>query len=351
MKAALLTDHALEALELVDRDTPRPAAGEVLVRVETVGVNQLDRNVIAGHGPGAAAKLPRVLGIDPAGVIVDAGEGVDPARIGQAVVVKPNIPCGDCPRCAAGREADCPAQTVVGVHRDGGAAEYVSVPARNAVDRRGISAEIATAAVHSVPIVLNALETAGLVAGERVLVIGAAGTLGGVATQLVVALGGELVAASRSPIDLPPGASGTPGGRAVQAADPAALAAALSSLAPFDVVLDVGGHGPSFAAGIDVLGWGGRAVTCAASVDPRLELDQRAFYLGRKHLIGVASADFAQVDRALALVRAGLVTPAIAARHPLIDIVRAYREAAPAPGKVVVDVASERETTREAGTA
>ncbi|MGX5695210.1 alcohol dehydrogenase catalytic domain-containing protein [Agromyces soli] len=333
MKAALLTDHALEALDVLELDVPRPAAGEVLVRVETVGVNQLDRNVIAGHGPGAAAKLPRVLGIDPAGTVVAVGEGVDAARVGEAVVVKPNIPCGHCPRCAAGREADCPAQTVVGVHRDGGAAQFVTVPARNAMDRRGIPAAVATAAVHSVPIVLNALETAGLVAGERVLVIGAAGTLGGVATQLVVALGGELVAASRSSVALPPGAQG------VRAADPTALAAALAPHAPFDVVLDVGGHGPGFAAGIAALGWGGRAVTCAASVDPRLEIDQRDFYLRRKRLIGVASADFAQVDRALALVRAGLVTPTIAARHPLDEIVRAYRETAAAPGKVLIEVA------------
>ncbi len=333
MKAALLTGHALEALAVVDVARPEPQAGEVLVRVETVGVNQLDRNVIAGHGPGAAARLPRVLGIDPAGTIVAVGAGVDPARIGTEVVVKPNIPCGRCARCAAFREADCPNQTVVGVHRDGGAAEFVAVPDANAVDRSGISAVMATAAVHTVPIVLNAFETAGVVAGERVLVTGGGGTLGGVAAQIALALGTHPVVATRS--RLQPAA----GVNAIQAADPAELERQLAGHEAFDVVVDVGGHGPTFAAGIAALGWGGRAVTCAASADPQLVIDQRAFYLQRKRLFGVASADFAQVRRALDLVRGGLVVPAIAERYPLADIARGYLGTPRSAGKVVIDVA------------
>lgn len=333
MRAARLTDHTLDALAVVEIADAVAAPGEVLVRVETVGINQLDRNVIAGHGPGAAAKLPRVLGLDPAGVVVAVGAGVDAARIGEHVVVKPNIACGSCAQCTSGREADCPRQTVLGVHRDGGAAELVAVPERNAFDRTGITAADATAAVHSVPIVLNAFETAEVAAGDRVLVTGAGGTLGRVAVQLATAIGAEVVAASRGPLE----ASGRV--TAVRAEDAAELASLLEAHGAFDVVVDVGGHGPTFGAGIAALGWGGRAVFCAASVDPRLELDLRDFYLRRKRLIGVASADYAQVRRALALVRGGLVRPPIAARHPLDRIVSAYREAAPAAGKVVIDVA------------
>jgi D-arabinose 1-dehydrogenase-like Zn-dependent alcohol dehydrogenase len=337
VRAAVLTSHGLDGVLIADRDEPRPAAGELAVRVETVGVNQLDLNVIAGHGPGAAAKLPRVLGLDPAGTVVSVGEGVDPARVGERVVVKPNISCGSCPRCIAGREADCPAQSVVGVHRDGGAAEVVIVPARNAFDRGALAADVATAAVHSVPIVLNAIETAGVTAGDRVLVTGAGGTLGRAAVQLAVHFGGEVVAASRSALETPVG------GRAVRASDAASLAVALTTAFPdrrgFDVVVDVSGHGPTLGAGIAALGWDGRAVFCAASVDPRLELDLRDFYLQRKRLVGVASADYAQVRRALDLVRAGVVVPAIADRYPLHEIARAYREfPGSTPGKVIIDV-------------
>ncbi|UOQ87712.1 alcohol dehydrogenase catalytic domain-containing protein [Agromyces endophyticus] len=342
MRAAVLSAHGLDGLAAVDRAEPRPGPGEVLVRVDTVGVNQLDLNVIAGVGPGVAAKLPRVLGIDPAGEIVAAGDDVDAARIGEAVVVKPNIACGECPACARGREADCPAQTVVGVHREGGAAELVAVPARNAFARGGLSADVATAAVHSVPIVLNAIETAGVVAGERVLVTGAGGTLGRAATALAAHFGAEVVAASRGGlVDAPTGV------RTVQAADPTELRAALTEIeaddatrhAGFDVVIDVSGHGPTLAAGIAALGWGGRAVFCAASVDPRVELDARDFYLRRKRLIGVASADYAQVRRALDLVAAGVAVPVVGSRHPLADVRDAYRGFADSPpGKVIIDV-------------
>lgn len=165
MRAAVLSSHDLDGLTVAEVDVPAPGADEVLVRVDTVGVNQLDLNVIAGIGPGAQAQLPRILGIDPAGEIIAVGAGVDQRRIGQTVVVKPNIACGACARCQAGDEADCPKQTVVGVHRDGGAAEFVVVPARNAIDRHGLDAAQATAVVHSASIVINAVRTVALSAG------------------------------------------------------------------------------------------------------------------------------------------------------------------------------------------
>ncbi len=114
MRAAVLSRHDLDGLTLQETAEPTPGEGEVLVRVDTVGVNQLDLNVIAGIGPGAQAQLPRILGIDPAGEIVAVGAGVDRRRIGQAVVVKPNIACGTCAHCLAGDEANCPKQTVIG---------------------------------------------------------------------------------------------------------------------------------------------------------------------------------------------------------------------------------------------
>ncbi|WP_022888890.1 alcohol dehydrogenase catalytic domain-containing protein [Agromyces italicus] len=338
MRAAVLSSHGLDGISVIERDEPRPAPGEVLVRVETVGVNQLDLNVIAGRGPGTAARLPRVLGLDPAGIVVALGDGVDPARLDEAVVVKPNIACGACAACAQEREADCPAQTVVGVHRDGGAAEIVAVPAKNAIARGGIPAEIATAAVHSVPIVLNAFETARVAEGDRVLVTGAGGTLGRAATALAAHFGAEVVAASRSVIaasELPEGVVG------IAATDAAALRAQLSERHPggFDVVIDVSGHGPTLGAGVAALAWNGRAVFCAAVSDRTLELDTLDFYLRRKRLIGVASADYAQVRRALDLVAAGAVTPRIGARYPLDEIGRAYRGfAGSPPGKVIIDV-------------
>ncbi|MFE6734581.1 alcohol dehydrogenase catalytic domain-containing protein [Microbacterium sp. NPDC057650] len=334
MRAAVLSGHDLRELVVRDIPDPQPGPGEVAVRVETVGVNQLDLNVIAGVGPGARARLPRVLGIDPAGSIVAVGAGVDAARIGEAVVVKPNIPCGTCPACTADHEEDCPKQTVVGVHRDGGAAEVVIVPARSAFDRRGLDAAQASAVVHSAAIVLNAAEAVGLSSSDRVLVMGAGGTLGRAATAIALHRGAEVVAASRRPLQQIGGET------TVTAPDAAALETALTrTAAGFDVLLDVTGNAPTLGIGIAALGWGGRAVFCSASVSSDLRIDARDFYLRRKVLRGAASAGYRHVAEALDLAAAGVVPELVGERHPLSEIVHAYA-AFPLKknGKVIIDV-------------
>lgn len=333
MRAAVLSRHDLDGLTVEDTAAPVPGAGEVLVRVDTVGVNQLDVNVIAGIGPGAQARLPRILGLDPAGEIVAVGTGVPMSRLGGRIVVKPNIPCGACPRCLAGEEADCPAQTVIGVHRDGGAAEFVVVPTRNAIDRRGLDAAEATAVVHSASIVVNAVRAVALAADERVLITGAGGTLGRAAVAIASARGARVVASSRRAL------LSIRDEQIITAADAAALASALDAVEGFDVVIDVSGHAPTLAAGVAALRWGGRAVFCSASVDSELHIDARDFYLRRKQLIGVASARYDDVAEALDLAAAGALPSLVGARYPLDDIGRAYQEfPRKGDGKVVVDV-------------
>ena len=333
MRAAVLTAHELDGLAVREHPQPEPAAGEVLIRVDTVGVNQLDLNVIGGTGPGRAAALPRALGIDPAGTIVAVGEGVGDARLGEAVVVKPNIPCGSCRWCQAGDEADCPSQTVLGVHRDGGAAQFVTAPASNTFARGPLDAETATAVVHSVPIVLNAIEKVGLVADERVLVTGAGGALGRAAVAVASHMGAIVTAASRRPFTHPVA-------EAFIEPDAVRLADRLAAeKAEFDVIIDVSGHAPTLAAGIGALAWAGRAVLCSASIDATLTVDARSFYLGRHTLRGVGSASFRDVRRALQLANEGVTPPLIGARYELDDIAEAYRSYPLAEGgKVIVHV-------------
>lgn len=335
MRAARLWGRSLDELVITDVEVPMPSEGQVLIAVETVAVNQLDLNVIAGVGPGAAAALPRTLGLDPAGVITAVGPGVDPARIGERVVVKPNIPCGDCAPCLAAREADCPRQTVIGVHRDGGAAEYVVVPSVSAFERGTLAADVATAAVHSVPIVLNAMDAAAVDASDLVLVTGASGTLGRAAVELALGLGARVIAASRSALEVPEGV------HAASYADPSDIPARIAALevGQPSVVIDASGHGAVTAAAVATLGWKGRAAFCSASVEALIPLDGRDFYLRRKSLVGVASADYEQVRRALRLVAEGIVRPVIGPHFPLAQIADAYRAfAAGAPGKVIIDV-------------
>ncbi|WP_159618667.1 alcohol dehydrogenase catalytic domain-containing protein [Ruania rhizosphaerae] len=331
MRAAVMTD---DGVRVGDVAAPAPAAGEVLLRVETVGVNQLDLNVIAGAGPGAAARLPRTLGLDPAGTVAAVGAGVDANLIGSEVVAKPNIPCGHCRWCGEHRESECPAQEVLGVHRDGGACEAVAVPLSVVFPRHGLPAATATAAVHSVPIVLNAFDAADVRVGERVLVTGAGGVLGRVALDIGRHLGTSVTAASRHPVpDLPAGV------REIVTGPTSDLAGAVTPSDRFDVVIDTSGSAALLAQAVALLGWCGRAVFCAASVDADLHVDAHAFYLQRRRLVGVASATFDQVTRGLELVRQGAVHVPIAQRFPLDDIHSAYAAfAAPRHGKVIIDV-------------
>lgn len=338
MLAALLTAHGLERLAVSPVPLPVLRAGEVLVEVEALGVNQLDLNVIAGIGPGASAALPRIPGIDPVGVIHAVGHGVDAAQIGEPVVVKPNIPCGSCDFCNRGSEARCPRQTVIGVHRDGGAAEYVAVPAASAIPRGELDAALAVGMLHSLPIVLQALRAAGDVhTGQTVVISGATGVLGDVAAQYARHRGARVVAVSRRPAPAP----ALEGVESI-VADSSEIVARVRELAPdgVDLALDTTGSADVASALLGVLGWGATLSVCSASVSTDLRVDLRRFYLGRHRLVGSASADYADIRDAIALTASGAVVPRIDSRFSLATITSAYERFSHPDrlGKVVIDV-------------
>ncbi|WP_166352833.1 alcohol dehydrogenase catalytic domain-containing protein [Phytoactinopolyspora limicola] len=331
-------------LRIEDVPRPVPGAGEVLIRVHAVGANHLDLGALSGQGPGAAARLPLRVGIDPAGRIVAVGHGVEAERVGTRVVVKPNIPCGTCRWCLAGAEARCPRQEVVGVHRPGGAADLVVVPERNAVPiPAGLPAPVASAAVHAVPIALQMVRRAGEInPGEPVLVTGAAGAVGSALVQILAAAGARPIPVVRSaghgPVRRGPGADSV--GEAVTYDG---LAGALTETAPDGVALafDATGAAGPIAAAWDALGWAGRLVVCAATGDHPLEVDIRRLYLRRLQLIGSASADFGDVTEGLAMVAAGTVQVAVGPEFALEDAVAAYTALSDPhrDGKVLIHVA------------
>ncbi|AVF33521.1 Zn-dependent oxidoreductase [Rahnella sikkimica] len=117
-------------LVIEQRALPVPAAGEVRVRVSYAGICGSDVHIYHGHNP--FAKYPRVIGHEFFGHIDSVGEGVDPARIGERVVIDPVVSCGHCYPCSVGRPNVCNELQVIGVHRDGGFSDYACAPAKNA---------------------------------------------------------------------------------------------------------------------------------------------------------------------------------------------------------------------------
>ena len=105
MRAAVLRDYD-KGLEVETIRTPRPKAGEVLIKVTACGLCHSDLHVIGGA---IAFPLPAVLGHEVAGIIVELGPGTEHTglEVGQQVAGGFLMPCGQCRHCAAGRDELC----------------------------------------------------------------------------------------------------------------------------------------------------------------------------------------------------------------------------------------------------
>ncbi len=119
-------------LELRDVPTPSPSSGEALVRVMRTGICGTDLHIRSWDNWAAATvRAPLVVGHEIAGMVCAVGDGVESVDVGDLVSVEGHIVCGRCRNCRAGRRQLCADTVSIGIHRDGGFAEYVTVPATN----------------------------------------------------------------------------------------------------------------------------------------------------------------------------------------------------------------------------
>jgi L-iditol 2-dehydrogenase len=118
-------------IEMEERPIPSPAPGDVLVRVSAVGVCGSDTHYYRhGRVGGFVVDGPLVLGHEAAGTIVAAGDGVDPARIGQRVSIEPQRPDPDSEETRRGDYNLCPHMQFFGTPPvDGAFCDYVTIGA------------------------------------------------------------------------------------------------------------------------------------------------------------------------------------------------------------------------------
>lgn len=144
--------------EVVHRDEPDPAAGagEVLIRVDAVGICGSDMHAYHGHDPRRVP--PLILGHELAGEIL-AGPGK-----GRRVTVNPIIACGHCEYCVQGRNNLCANRTMIGMQRPGGFAERVVTAVSAVIDlpedmdvRAAALTEPAATALHALNLAARAL--------------------------------------------------------------------------------------------------------------------------------------------------------------------------------------------------
>lgn len=172
-----ITVRGIGSFEFGIREVRRPEPEEALIRVTVAGLCRTDLKIIrSGHRD---LLLPRIPGEEVVGSIVEVGTGVSGIAVGQRVYVYPGQWCGTCRACRRGAENLCRGMRIMGFHRDGGFAEYVTVPAQSIIPLPdSLDDEIAVFA-EPLSCCLNALELARIAPGDRVGIWGAgpAGTL------------------------------------------------------------------------------------------------------------------------------------------------------------------------------
>jgi NADPH:quinone reductase-like Zn-dependent oxidoreductase len=355
MRAALLLGRGgPEMIEVRDDvPVPTPASDEALIQVVACGLNNTDINTRVGwysrsvtsatSGGGftearaddstwgrGGLTFPRIQGADLAGRVVAVGSGSDAALIGRRVLVDPWMRDRAEPmnRELAG---------YLGSERDGGYAEYCSVPARNVypIESDLSDVELATFAC-SWSTAEHMLHRVGLHEGQTIAVTGASGGVGSALIQLAKRRGADVVAiAGASKLD----AVAALGADAVvdRGREGVPTEASTANNGPFDVVADVVG-GDDFPGWLDVLRRGGRYVTSGAIAGPIVELDLRTLYLNDLELVGATVYEPHVFADLAGYIERGEVRPVLAATFPLAEIhaAQAAFEAKAHVGNIVI---------------
>jgi len=279
----------MEAVRLVEigkplqkQEIPIPSVGihDVLVRVEAAGICHSDVHYRAGKSP--VGVLPQTLGHEVAGVIEKVGTGVEGTCVGDRVSLHYLLTCGNCDYCRQGREQFCESGKMIGKHRDGGYAEYITVPARNAVPLPDtVSFEQGAVLMCSTATSFHALRKARLKAGETVAIFGAGG-LGMSAIQLAFTMGASAVFA----VDISSKKLATAeayGAVPVDASlcDPVKTILQKTAGKGIDISLEVIGLPETMQQAVRCLGVFGRAALAGIAESP-VEIDSYQELLGRE---------------------------------------------------------------------
>jgi len=298
------------ALKLEQRPKPARGEGEVLIRIRRIGVCGTDMHIFTGNQP--YLSYPRVMGHELAGEVDQAPEdsGLAP---GDPVYIIPYIACGTCVACRKRKPNCCIRIGVLGVHRDGGLAEYLSVPQDYVKKAEGITLDQAAMA-EFLAIGAHAVRRANVERGQTVLVVGA-GPIG-----IAVALFSKLRGASVTALD----------GRTDRldfcrekiGVDAAVVLgdftkdelAQLTNGDFFDVVFDATGNPKAMEAGFAYVAHGGTYVLVSI-VSSDISFSDPEFHKREMTLMGSRNATAEDFETVVQAMRDGLVPTAALHTH------------------------------------
>lgn len=181
---------------LEDVPVPKVGVNEVLIKIKKAAICGTDLHIYKwDEWSSKTLKTPITIGHEYVGEVVKIGDEVTQIEIGERVTVEGHIACGFCRNCRRGRQHICDHTIGIGIHRDGGFAEYISVPASNVLH---IGREIPDEIVAIMDPLGNATHTALSfpLIGEDVLITGAGGPIGCMAIAICKFVGARNVVGS-----------------------------------------------------------------------------------------------------------------------------------------------------------
>ncbi len=285
-----------------ERPRPSPGPGEVLVQIRRAGVCGTDLHIFQGSHP--FLEYPRVIGHELSGEVAETGPGCTIA-LGQQVYVIPYLSCGSCVACRRGKTNCCQRIGVLGVHIDGGMADYVCVPEANIAPADGITLDQA-AMIEFLAIGAHAVRRANPCKQDRILVVGA-GPIG-IGCMLFAGLQGGSVTALDIRQDRLDFCRDRLGVDHAVAAGPNATEAlhGLTSGDFFDIVVDATGNAKSMIAGLNYVAHGGTYILVSVVRDTICFADPE-FHKRETSLLGSRNATPEDFSKVFDAMRQGLV--------------------------------------------
>jgi len=325
-------------LRMVEDVMPVPLEGEVLLRVRRIGVCGTDMHIFRGTQP--FLEYPRVMGHELSGEVVSAPAGSGLAA-GDPVYVMPYLSCGTCVACRAGKTNCCTRIQVLGVHRDGGMAQYLCLPAQFVFKADGISLDDA-ALLEFLAIGAHAVKRGAVRGGQRVLVVGA-GPIGAAVALFARLKGAEITVldARDDRLAFCKDVLGVSHAVALGALDKPQLSA-LTDGEFFDVVFDATGNVKAMERGLEFVAHGGTYVLVSIVRDT-ISFSDPEFHKRETSLLGSRNATADDFREVLEAMRSGLVPTALMNTHratfdEFIDVLPRWMDPASGVIKAVIEV-------------
>ncbi|WP_421828140.1 zinc-binding dehydrogenase [Larkinella sp.] len=336
---AIIQTALHEPAQYVDVETPVAGPGEVIVQIKAAAINH--RDVFIQHGLYPKMQLPVILGSDGAGIVIETGEGVDPAWQSQEVIINPALNWGPNPHFYG------PDFKILGMPDNGTYAEFLKIKAHS-LHRKPAHLTFEQAA---------ALPLAGLTAWralmtraalqpshlERVLITGIGGGVALTALQFAVAVGAEVWVTSGSEEKLQRALDlGAIGGVIYRDADWAKMLMAKTGGGKggyFDVIID-SAAGPGFAKLVDVAAPGGRIVFYGGTTGNITDVAPSKVFFKQLNIYGTTMGTDAEFADMIRFVEDHQLVPVLDEVFLLADAEKALRkmEAGQQFGKLVLQV-------------